>query len=101
MDRLIDKVEEWAEERNLLTADPRIQFLKTVEEIGEVSEILNKRKNDKTALREEIGDILVTLIILSRQCDLSIKECLMYAYGKIKSRRGKLVDGIFVKEEDL
>lgn len=98
---MFDKIYEWANEKGLLSEDPRKQFLKTIEEIGEIAEILCKNPNDKTALREEIGDALVTLIILASICGLSVEECLTYAYDKIKNRKGKVVDGIFVKEEDL
>lgn len=53
------------------------------------------------ALKLEMGDILVTLIILSAQLDIDLTECLERAYNKISKRKGKTIDGIFVKEEDL
>lgn len=28
-------------------------------------------------------------------------ECLEHAYEQIKDRKGKMIDGVFVKEEDL
>jgi hypothetical protein len=31
---------------------------------------------------------------------LSLKDCIDHAYEDIKDRRGKMVDGIFIKEED-
>jgi hypothetical protein len=31
--------------------------------------------------------------------NISIEECLQQAYDDIKDRKGKMVDGIFVKEE--
>jgi NTP pyrophosphatase (non-canonical NTP hydrolase) len=48
-----------------------------------------------------MGDILVTLIILSAQLDIDLTECLEMAYQKISKRKGKTIDGLFVKEEDL
>jgi len=38
------------------------------------------------------------LNIMARN-NLSIEECLEKAYNDIKDRKGKMVDGIFVKEE--
>ena len=51
---------------------------------------------------EEIfeGDIL-TEIILCKQLGIDCVECLQLAYDKISKRRGKTIDGIFIKEEDL
>ena len=49
----------------------------------------------------EMGDILVTLIILSKQLDIDLVECLDMAYKKIKKRKGKTINGTFVKEGDL
>lgn len=54
-----------------------------------------------TNMNLEMGDILVTLIILSAQLDIDLTECLEMAYEKISKRKGKTIDGIFVKEEDL
>lgn len=33
--------------------------------------------------------------------DLDVTECLNIAYEEIKNRKGKMVNGTFVKEEDL
>ena len=54
-----------------------------------------------TNMKLEMGDILVTLIILSAQLDIDLTECLEMAYEKISKRKGKTINGLFVKEEDL
>lgn len=54
-----------------------------------------------TNMKLEMGDILVTLIILSAQLDIDLTECLERAYNKISKRKGKTIDGLFIKEEDL
>ena len=54
-----------------------------------------------TNMKLEMGDILVTLIILSSQLGIDLTECLEMAYEKISKRKGKTIDGLFVKEEDL
>ena len=52
-------------------------------------------------MKLEMGDIFVTLIILCNQLGIDCVECLQLAYDKISKRKGKTVNGLFVKEEDL
>ena len=99
MDILIKKIEKWAEERGLHETDPKAQMLKVIEEVGEVAGAL--AKNDLDNLREEIGDAVVTLTILAMQLDMDLHECTNAAYQKIVNRNGKMINGVFVKEEDL
>jgi NTP pyrophosphatase (non-canonical NTP hydrolase) len=90
------EVIEWARERGLLNKDnARNQLLKTFEEMGEVSRAVLKQ--DKFALIDGIGDVLVTLIIFAEINDLSLEMCLAQAYDEIKNRTGKTVDGVFIK----
>jgi hypothetical protein len=39
------------------------------------------------------------LTILAAQKDLEIEECVVHAWHEIKDRKGRMVDGIFQKEE--
>lgn len=90
----------WANERGIFdTPDPRAQFIKTVSEMGELAD--NIAKGRYGAARDDIGDVLVTLIILSKMLGTDLSECLMEAYDEIRNRKGKMVDGIFIKEEDV
>jgi len=45
--------------------------------------------------------MLVVMINIMERNNLDIKECLEVAWDDIKDRKGKMVDGIFVKESDL
>lgn len=99
MDELVKLVEEWAREKNLDIAEPEKQMLKVVEEVGEVAAAL--ARNNKNNLRDGIGDVVVTLVILAMQNDMDLYECLNQAYNEIKDRKGKNVNGVFVKEADL
>ena len=101
---LIDKVNVWADERNLKQADPKIQWMRITEEVGEIRDVLlkpTKFTEPQAALKDAIGDTLVTIIVLVHQLDLDVTECLSVAYEEIKNRKGKMVNGTFVKEEDL
>ena len=44
---------------------------------------------------------VISNIVLAHQLDLDVTECLSIAYEEIKNRKGKMVNGTFVKEEDL
>lgn len=70
-----------------------------IEEVGEVGAAL--ARNNENDLRDGIGDMVVTLIILAMQNNMDLYECLNQAYSEIKNRQGKMVNGVFVKEADL
>ena len=99
MNELVELVEQWAKNKGLDKADPSKQMLKVVEETGEVAAAL--ARNDQDALRDGIGDVAVTIIILALQDDMDLYECLNCAYDEIKGRTGKMVNGVFVKSSDL
>ena len=61
--------------------------------------ILKQKKTEDVI--DGIGDILVTVIILSKQLGLDPTECLESAWNEIKDRKGKTIDGTFIKEEEL
>lgn len=99
LDKLTMNIEQWARDRDLLTADPTKQMLKLVEEVGEIAEgIAKDNRNDAI---DGIGDAYVVLTILSKQLGVSINHCVNMAYDEIKDRKGKMVNGVFVKESDL
>jgi len=99
LEKLVEKVEQWSIDRGLDQADSAKQYLKVGEEAGEVAAAL--ARNDREALEDGIGDVIVTLIILGQQNGLSIERCLNTAYQEIADSKGKMVNGVFVKEEDL
>lgn len=96
---LFDKVEEWAKVRGIDKNDPSKQMLKVVEEVGEVAAAL--ARGDQEELMDGIGDSIVTLIILAQQSGMDALDCLNAAYNVIAKRKGEVVNGVFVKEEDL
>lgn len=91
------KVVEWAHHRDLVKPENATrQMLKVVEEVGELSSAIAKNKQTETV--DAIGDVLVTLIILSAQLELSPWECLEHAYNEIANRKGETVNGVFIKQ---
>lgn len=93
------KIKQWAADRNLHTANPDKQMLKLFEEIGELAEGMAKDRPEQIA--DSIGDIYVVLTILSLQLGIDIEDCIELAYDEIKDRKGRMIDGVFVKEADL
>ena len=92
-------VEAWAEEKGILKkGTPMSQALKTQEELTELLVAINN--DDRNAIADAIGDIMVTLIIQAKMQKLTIEECLNLAYDIISKRKGKMVDGQFVKEQE-
>lgn len=99
MNELIKQVEQWSIDKDLHNGNPDRQALKFYEEAGEVAAALSRGQID--ALKDGIGDTIVTLIILAQQHDMSLQECLQYAYDEIKGRTGKTINGTFIKQSDL
>lgn len=91
-----DKIIEWANERNLLPGDPNKQTLKLISEVGELADAI--AKNNHAEIIDAIGDIQVVLIILSNQLGVRYSEALEEAYNVIKSRKGKTINGVFIKD---
>jgi len=96
-EELNDKVIGWALDKNLTEEGNQFQqYAKFQEEAGELARAMLKK--DKPEQEDSIGDILVTLCILSRQLDLDIVGCFFTAWNEIKNRKGKTVGGTFIKD---
>ena len=94
--KLVKLIEQWHEDRNLIDGSTdKDQVLKLAQELGELSDSVCKEKD----MRDDLGDMLVVMINIMKRNNISIEECLQKAYDDIKERKGKMVDGIFVKEE--
>jgi len=92
------KVIQWGEARRIVqNSTPAAQWKKTLEEVNELADALDM--NDREAMKDAYGDILVTLIMGCATADIDLVECLELAYNEIKDRKGYLTpEGIFVKE---
>ena len=68
MQELQNKVIKWAEDKGIFAkSDPTSQFLKTISEVGELADAVNK--NDFPEIKDAIGDITVTLILHAEMTD--------------------------------
>ena len=92
-----EKIREWADERGIYEhGDPKTQYLKLMEEAGEVGRAILK-ENDED-IKDGIGDMVVVLTNLAELCGLTIEECVESAYDVISKRTGKMKNGTFVKD---
>lgn len=96
---ITELIKKWAIDRGIQSGNPEAQMVKLLEEAGELASGINKNKLD--LIIDSIGDVYVVLVILCMQLGLDINDCIKAAYEEIKDRRGELVNGLFVKEEDL
>jgi NTP pyrophosphatase (non-canonical NTP hydrolase) len=89
----------WGEERKIVqNSNPRAQAIKTLEEVGELIQAISD--NDREAMIDAYGDILVTLVMGCATADLDLVKCFEHAYEQIKDRKGHLSpEGIFIKAE--
>jgi len=91
-------VKQWGIDKGIMAkSDSKSQLLKTVSEIGELADGINKKDREETV--DALGDVVVTLILLCEMEKLSLTECLESAYNVIAKRKGSMVNGVFVKEE--
>lgn len=92
---LVEQVEQWHWDRNLIDgATDKDQVLKLIQEVGELSDNVCKRQD----IRDDVGDIMVVLINIMVRNQVTLEECLQVAYDDIKNRKGRMIDGIFVKD---
>ena len=89
-------IREWADSRGIYAkGDAKTQYVKLMEEAGELAQAL--LKEDKPETIDAIGDMVVVLTNLAKLKGLNIEDCILSAYGVISAREGKMVNGTFVK----
>lgn len=98
MEELVAKIVQWHHDRNLINgATDKDQYMKLIQEAGELSTNICKGKD----VKDDIGDMIVVLINIAERNKVSITECLETAYNDIKDRKGRMVDGVFIKAGDV
>lgn len=158
LEDLLHKVQDWFHVRNLQDGDPNAQYLKLIEEIGEIEsapdydklvdaygdtfvvaiglclqtgtsfedilvELTKVAKGPKQEVKSRntlvevsnlaadlargrdisnsLFEVLSTVVIRAVDTGTTIQYCLQVAYEEIKGRKGMLLNGVYVKYEDL
>ena len=87
----------WAKDRGLYDkGNSHTQYVKLIEEAGELAQAILKQ--DKPEVQDAIGDMVVVLTNLAELEGFTIEDCIDSAYTEISTRRGKMLNGTFVKE---
>jgi NTP pyrophosphatase (non-canonical NTP hydrolase) len=95
-DNIFDCIRAWADERGLYDkGDVKTQYIKLMEETGEIGRAI--LKNDTAELVDGIGDAVVVLTNLAELAGVPIEDCIQEAYNVISKRKGKMINGTFVK----
>jgi len=91
-----DLIRDWAKERGLYErGDSSTQYIKLMEEAGELAQALLKRNDAE--IYDAIGDMVVVLTNLAHMEGVTIEDCIDDAYAEIANRKGKMINGTFVK----
>ena len=71
MNELQQNIIKWAEDKGIFEkSDPTSQFLKTISEVGELADAVNK--NDLPEIKDAIGDVAVTLILYHKMLNIKL-----------------------------
>lgn len=97
MNTLVTRVWEWFEVKGL--KDPVMQMVKVQEEVGELAHQISRNKLQDPETEDALGDILVTVIGMCHHLHYHPAHALGAAYNEIKNRKGKVIEGSFVKDE--
>ena len=93
---IFDLIRDWAEDKGIYDkGDQKTQYVKLMEEAGEVGRAI--LKDDTLEIQDGIGDMVVVLTNLAELSGLTIEECIDSAYDTIANRKGKMINGTFVK----
>ena len=96
--KMFENIRQWAEERGLYDkGNSHTQYVKLQEEAGELAKAL--LENDKPEIIDAIGDMVVVLTNLAHLQGVHIETCIAEAYKVISKRKGKMINGTFVKDE--
>ena len=96
--KMFEDIRNWAATRGLYErGDSKTQYIKLQEEAGELAKAL--LQNNKAEVIDAIGDMVVVLTNLAHLEEVHIETCINTAYKEISKRKGKMINGTFVKDE--
>ncbi len=98
--KMFENIREWARVRGLYDkGDAKTQLIKLQEEMGELAKATLEK--DENEIIDAVGDMVVVLTNLAHLNGVNIETCIATAYNEISQRKGKMINGTFVKESNL
>jgi len=91
-EELVEKIKAWGREKQI--SNPTAQVVKVMEELGELSADFLRCKD----MSDDLGDVMVTLIILADILGYDLRQCLGSAWAEIEKRVGVTENGCFIKK---
>ena len=92
------RISNWFSDKGL--NDPIMQFAKLNEEVGEMAHELTRGRSNSEEMKDAIGDTFITLVGMAHHLGFDLSECINMAYQEIRDRKGKVINGSFVKEQN-
>lgn len=77
------------------------RFALTAASIGAIGGVLARGNAKPETMQSLLSLVMEHLVQLTHMLGTSLEACLEMAWNEIKHRKGRMVDGVFVKEEDL
>jgi len=97
--KMFELIRQWADERGIYDkGDTKTQLIKLQEEMGELAKATLEK--DQAEVIDAIGDMVVVLTNLAHLNNVHIETCIAEAYNVISKRKGKMINGTFVKDAD-
>ena len=97
--KMFELIRQWADERGIYDkGDTKTQLIKLQEEMGELAKATLEKDHNEVV--DAIGDMVVVLTNLAHLNNVNIETCIAEAYNVISKRKGKMINGTFVKDAD-
>ena len=91
-----ETIRQWANNKGIYKkGDIKTQYIKLQEECGELAKAIID--NDSVEIMDAIGDCVVVLTSIAHFNNCKIEDCINTAYNIINKRKGKMINGSFVK----
>ncbi len=103
MNKILNKIRIWGYEKNIIDPSDSGQLLKQYNKFLEEAKELEVeiKAGARNKIIDELGDVIVTCEMQAANIGTTLQHCAETAYKKISKRKGKTIDGTFVKEADL
>ncbi|MEG0408719.1 MAG: hypothetical protein RR623_07590 [Bacilli bacterium] len=87
-------------EHKILQEDVENLVQEDIENIFKQVFYMQRKLKTNEKFEVNVNNIVYFINYISYNFNLTLKECIEYAYNEIKDRKGKMVDGLWAKEQE-